>query len=395
MPRVIRPALLCALVGGVGLIIGALLAPEQTLFSYLAAYVYVLSLALGALVFLTIVNAMNATWPVAIRRVVETATSTLPLLALLFVPIVLGLRVLYPWHAPEEIADPKLRELVTHRAAYLNTPFFLGRAALYFAVWIGLAVLLRRWSLAQAVRTDGHGAPRTAPVPPLQLKARMRALSAGGLPPLGLTLSFASYDWIMSLTPGWFSTMYGVYFFAGGFIGAIALVTLLSAGADRAGVLGPLRPSHWHALGRLQLAFVIFWAYIAYFFFFLTWIANKPEEVTWFVPRVHTSWAAVSLLLVFGHFALPFFALLPYGPKRHRAPMAAIAVWILVVHFVDVYWLVLPALHTAGVQLHWLDLAALLAVGGAVVAFAAWRARPYPLVAADPALAAALAYESK
>ncbi len=384
----LRRALLAMAAGAVLLVIGVFVAPAQAAFSYLAAYACLLALALGTLAFLLIVNAMNARWPVAVRRLCEHATATLPLFVPLFVPVALAARTLYPWTSPGDIADAAVRKIVVHRTAWLNLPFFVTRAAIYFAIWTAIAWRLRAWSLRQ----DRGEAPAA-------LKLRMRVLSAAALPAFGLTLTFAAFDLTMSLTPDWYSSMYGVYFFAGGFIGAIAALTLLALGAERhhaADRFAPLSTSHTYALGRLMLAFTIFWAYIAYFQFFLIWIANKPHEVTWYLPRMHGSWAAVSVLLVAGHFGLPFLLLLPYGIKRRRRPLRAIAMWILAMHFVDMYWLVLPSLHRDAFTPHFADLGALLFVGGAVVAFGAWLARGHALVPkGDPALAAALAYESR
>jgi hypothetical protein len=370
-------------IGAALIVVGLLVDAKRTLHAYLAAYAFVLSLALGALLFLATIHAMNAGWPVALRRLVEVMVSVFPLLAILLVPVLVGMKELYPWLTPESFSDTHTRELVEHRLAYLNTPFFIVRAAIYFACWIAVALLLRAWSLRQDVD------------PSPELKLHMKRLSAGALPALGITLTFASFDWLMSLTPDWYTTMFGVYFFAGGFVGALALLTLVAMGVERRGLLSPLKPSHYYALGRLMLAFVIFWAYIAYFQFFLIWIGNRPGEATWYLERMTAGWGIASVLLALGHFGVPFLLLLPYALKWRRAPLAVIAGWLLLMHYFDSCWLVLPALK-AGPRWSWYELAPLLAIGGLTLAFALWRAAAHPLVPeGDPRLAEAFAYESR
>jgi hypothetical protein len=376
-------AVACAAVGAVGLALGLVVSPRQALYSYLGAFTYVATVTLGALVFLQIVLAMNATWPVAVRRVVEAIVGTMPLLALAFVPIALGLGTIYPWAHPGSIADEHVREAVRHKRAWLDGAGFVARAALYFALWIGTALWLRR----DSAREDADAA--SAPGP------RMRAVAAATLPGTGLTITFAAFDWWMSLTPAWASTMYGVYVFAGGFVSALALITLVAARATDAGRL-PLGPSHFHALGRLLLAFVVFWAYAAFFQLFLVYMADKPDEAPYYAVRARTSWSALSVALGVACFVIPFAALLPYAPKRRRAYVAGVSVWLLAAHALDVHWLVMPAAFPVALHAHWLDVAAYLALGGAFVALGARLARGRaPLPVNDPSLPRALRYESR
>lgn len=381
--RLIGASLGLALVGVALLIAGAILDPRRFFFSYLAAYAYAVSVAVGALIFLMICHAMRAGWPVAVRRLLEAIVGALPLLAVLFVPLLLGLGSLYPWLDPASIPDEHVRELVHHKEPYLNLPFFLIRTALYFAIWIGAAALLRRWSL----RSDEDAA--------LDVGVRPQALSAGALPLVGLALSFAAFDWLMSLDPTWVSTMYPLYIFAGGFVSAIALLTVLTFAADRAGLLPGISASHYYALGRLLFAFTIFWAYVAYFQLMLIWVANLPGEVQFYVRRSGGPWGAVSVVLAFTQFVIPFFVLLSYRLKRSPAILAAVSAWILAAHYIDVHWLVLPELARGGFPYHVLDVGALLAISGASVAFAALRLRGRRVLPInDPGLARALRYES-
>jgi len=199
----------------------------------------------------------------------------------------------------------------------------------------------------------------------------------------------------MSLTPTWYSTMYGVYWFAGGFLAFFGLIVLLLMGVQRAGFLAEIGRSHWYALGRLMLAFTIFWAYAAYFQFFLIWMTNKPQEASFYALRMSGSWGIASVVLGVGHFVLPFFALLSYRVKQRAASLAPICVWLLLVHAFDMLWLVMPGVRQTGAVLSWIDLAAFLFVGGATLAFGVLRQRGLSIVARhDPALEAAFEYES-
>ncbi|WP_437901573.1 hypothetical protein [Sorangium sp. So ce124] len=373
-----------ALLGALLLVIGAFVDRERLFYAYLAAYAFAVTTAVGALLFLMTCHAMNATWPVAVRRLTEAIVGALPLLCALFVPLLFGLGALYgEWLHPESIGDEHVRSIVLHKAPYLNLPFFLVRTGFYFAVWLVFGVLLRRGSMT------GDANPALAD------SRRLRVISVAGLPPVALTLSFAAFDWLMSLAPTWVSTMFPVYVFAGGFVAAIALLTVLAFAAERAGLLPGLNESHYYALGRLLLAFTIFWAYAAFFQLLLIWIGNKPAEVEFYVLRSHGPWAVMSVVLVLTRFVIPFVILLNYRIKRRPAWLSAVAAWIFVAHYLDMHWLVAPEAPGARAPFHWLDAAALLAVVGSCVAFTVLRARGKPLVPVnDPALPAAFRYES-
>jgi hypothetical protein len=269
-----------------------------------------------------------------------------------------------------------------HKAFWLSPGFFLGRAAFYLLVWGILAELFLGWSTNQ----DLDGDPGWT--------ARQRRLGGAALPLAGLTLTFASFDWVMSLHPTWFSTIFGVYVFAGDFVGAVALLVVVLAAADRSGLLdGLLTRSHWHSLGKLLFAFVCFWAYIAFCQYMLIWIGNLPEEIPWYLVRARGAWAPVGAILFVGHFVLPFLALLPRWVKRQPAALAGIAAWVLAMHWLDVYWTVMPRLHPDRAAPHASDLTALVGIGGAAVAVAILRLRGRaPVPVGDPALAASAEY---
>jgi hypothetical protein len=380
---VIKASIGLAAFGVVLLVIGLFVDPARVVFAYLTAYVYVVSIAVGALLFLMSCNAMRAGWPVALRRLTEGIVMTLPLLAVLFLPLLFDLGALYPWVRPEEVTDARARELLEHKRPYLNLGFFLIRTAIYFVIWSVVGHLLCRWS----ERKDRN---RRLPV-----EHKLYALSGGALPLVALAVTFASFDWLMSLSPWWFSTMLPVYFFAGGLLGAIALLTVLTVLVERRGWLPALSASHYYALGRLLLTFTIFWTYTAFFQLLILWSADRPEEVDFYLKRIHGPWRTVTAVLVLVQFAIPFLLLLNYQLKRVPFALATLAIWLLVAHYIDVHWLIVPELSRSGSPYSFLDLGAVLAVGGVTVAFAVYRLRGrYLFPINDEALPRALRYDS-
>src|SRR5690606_25040978 len=275
---------------------------------------------------------------------------TLPFMALLFLPLAFGVQELYIWARPEVVAaDPILQA----KAPYLNVPFFLVRAVLYFVIWSALA-----WTLsACSLRHDRDGDPGLA--------RKMQRLSGGGLVVYAITVLFMSVDWMMSIDPHWFSTIYGVLFMGGQGLSAmafaIAVLVLLARTEPMSRVVGA---AHLHDLGKLLLAFVMLWAYFNFSQFLIIWSGNLPEEIPWYLARLRGGWEWVSLLLVVGHFALPFLLLLNRDLKRTGRTVATIAVLIIVMRLVDVLWLLGPEQGQALVHIQWLDLVAQVAHGG-------------------------------
>jgi hypothetical protein len=316
-----------------------------------------------------------------VRRIGETVFATIPVMAALFLPVLLGLHDLYEWTHAEAVASDALLQWKT---PYLNVPFFLIRAALYFGCWSFIALLYYRGSRGQ----DATGDPAVS--------ARLRRLAGPGIIVLALTTSFASVDWIMSLTPHWYSTIFGVYFFAGSFVGFIALLSVVAVAMRQAGLLDTvISAEHLQDIGKLLFAFTAFWAYIAFSQFFLIWYANLPEETIWYRERMEGSWITVSLFLMAGHFGVPFFYLMGRAVKRRGWTLAIGGAWLLGMHFVDLYWQVMPTLHPEGFSPSLLDVAALVTVGGCFVAAASWLMRRQALVPLrDPRLAESLAFEN-
>ena len=338
--------------GGAGALLlfaGLLLDPAQLFQSYLMAYLFCLAFGLGSLAVLLLHNLTGGAWGFAVRRLLEGALRTLPLLALCFVPIALGRVYLYEWARPEALADPAL----AHKAPYLNTTFFLARAALYFAVWIGLA----RAVLRASERADRSGDAR--------VMLRLRRVSAAGLVLYVLTMTGAAFDWAMSLEPHWYSTIYGVQFVVGQGLAALCLGTLCAARLARHPPFTRwLRPRHFHDLGNLIFAFVMLWAYVSFSQFLIIWSGNLPEEVPWYLHRSTGGWQAIAWTLFVLHFALPFGVLLVRRSKRSAEVLSAVALLLIALRLVDLFWLIAPALHRSGLHVSWMDLAAPLFLCG-------------------------------
>jgi hypothetical protein len=348
-----------AAVGVVGLALTVaglfLVSPNQFYRSYLWSYVFFVGLAVGSLAWLMLQYLTGGAWGVVIRRPAEAAARTLPLVALLFVPIVIGIPNLYQWAHPNIVAAD---EMLRHKQPYLNVPFFLGRAAIYFLGWGFLAWFLNRWSMKE----DVDGSTRA--------HSRMAAISGPGLVFWGFSITFMALDWVLSLDPHWYSTMFGLLFVAGQGLSSLAfLVTLLVLLSYRSPMSDVLTPRHLHDLGKLLLALVMVWAYFSFSQFLIIWAGNLPDEIPWYLERLKGGWQYVALLLVVGHFALPFALLLSRDLKRNFKLLASVAVFILFMRFVDIYWLVTPDFDKGAFHLSWLDFSAPIGIGGVWLAY--------------------------
>lgn len=380
--------------GGLGVVgIGATLAVGagehggRAMFSYLWAFAAVLGLGLGALGWLLIEHSVRSQWSAVFKRIAENMAVTLPLFALLFIPIAtLGFHSLYPWtHETDEILAKKVW--------YLSSGFFMGRAVFYFAVWSVLATILYRMS----VRQDGLGADLVARD---RVSLTLRKVSAAGIFFWALTLSFAAVDWLMSLQPHWYSTIFGVYFFAASILAFFAFLTLVSMGLKKAGVLkDAITVEHFHDLGKYLFGFTIFWAYIAFSQFVLIWYANIPEEVEFYMVRLEGGWEYISYALPVAHFFIPFFFLLSRHVKRSGTMLAVACVWTLFMHLVDMFWLIMPNSGGHGAHAHldlsWTDITALVGVAGLfMAAFGVFLKKNAVICINDPRLPDSLAHEN-
>jgi hypothetical protein len=329
---------------------GALIFPPVFFRAYLSAYIFWIGIPVGALALLMLHHLVGGRWGFMIQRVLEAAIQTLPLMALLFIPLLFGLADLYPWAQTEVVAaDPLLQQ----KAAYLNIPFFIARAVAYFAVWIVLGRLLVTWSLQQDRSADDT------------LTLRLQRLSGPGLVLYGLTVSFAVIDWIMSLEPKWYSTIFGMIFMVSFGLAAMALAILATRFLESEKPLAQVvSPDRWHDLGNLLLALVMFWAYLNFSQFLLIWSENLAEEIPWYLHRIGGGWEWVAVALILFQFALPFILLLSRNTKRDSRTLAAVAAAILFMHWLDILWMVVPSFYPARFHFHWLDIAAPVAIGG-------------------------------
>lgn len=363
--------------GGIVVLIGLAMDAKQLFFSYLLAFMFFLSLGLGGLLLTMLHHLFDAGWSVPIRRLNEHLACSLPYLGLMFLPLLFFSGTIFSWigmNPPDHALHAK--------QVYLNVPFFIVRAFLYFGIWSWLALSLRRASLKQ----DQDGA--------VEHTRRMRFLSALGIVLFAFTLTGAAIDWMKSLQYQWFSTMYGVYYFAGSVWTTLAVLFLLMLVLKKEQVLsGVLSARQFHCVGVLMLAFTVFHAYITFSQYFIIWNGAIPEETFWYVLREKGSWWDVGLLMVFGHFLLPFLLLLRIDAKRTTALMIPLCGWFMLMHFMDLSYNIMPVLHPDGFVLHWLDVACWLLIGGVMLKLFVKNLSaypPYPLK--DPRLHEALAH---
>lgn len=329
---------------------GALIFPPSFFRAYLSAYIFWVGIPVGCLALLMLHHLVGGRWGFMIQRILEAAIQTLPLMALLFIPLFFGLPDLYPWARTEVVAaDPLLQQ----KAAFLNVPFFIARAVVYFAVWIVLGRLLVTWSLQQDRTADDT------------LTLRLQRLSGPGLALYGLTVSFAAIDWMMSLEPKWYSTIFGMMFMVSFGLAALAMAILATRFLETEKPLAHVAsPDRWHDLGNLLLALVMFWAYLSFSQFLLIWSENLTEEIPWYLHRIGGGWEWVAIALILFQFGLPFVLLLSRTTKRNSQILATVAGAILFMHWLDTIWMIAPSFYPAGFHLHWLDIAAPVAIGG-------------------------------
>jgi hypothetical protein len=340
-------------VGIIGILLAAfgfVINQKHFFHTYLVAYVFWATLMLGALFFTMLHHVSGAVWSIVLRRLLENIMSTVPILAILFIPIIFGMHDLYHWTHEEAVAGDALLQ---KKAAYLNTPFFVIRTVVYLSIWFLLSRLLFKTSLAQ----DSEFQPD-------QIK-KMRKISAPGIVIFALTITFAAFDWLMSLDPHWYSTIFGLYIFAGSFLSVLAFLVIIATALRKKKVLSDIITiEHYHDLGKFLFGFTIFWGYMAFSQYFLIWYGNIPEETIWFRHRWEGTWKYITMVLVFGHFLIPFLMLMLRAVKRNLNLLRIISYWILFMHFLDLYWLVMPNLYEHGFHISWIDFATFLGLGG-------------------------------
>jgi len=329
---------------------GGFHSPTQFFRSYLFAFVFWVGAALGCSAILMLHHLVGGRWGFPLRRSLESGTRAIYLMAVLAVPLLFGLRLLYRWADPEKV---KLDALLQYKAPYLNVPFFIVRTAIYFIIWIAMAYFLNKWSLKQ----DETGDP--------SLTARLQNLSGPGLVIFGLTVTYASVDWVMSLEPQWFSTIYGMIFMVTEGLAGMSIVTIVVI------LLSPYEPLYdlvskrvLNDYGNLLLTFTMLWAYLSFSQYLIIWSGNLQDEIPWYVSRASGGWAWVALALVIFHFAVPFLLLLSRFVTRRKLWLGVVAAIQLVMSVIDIFWLTVPAYERAGPQFHVLDWLAVLGIGG-------------------------------
>lgn len=358
----------------------------RAMFAYLFGFSVTLSLALGCLVFVLIQHVTRAGWSVAIRRIAEVSISLLPLFIIFFIPIALSTHDIFPWTHEDHID-----EILVKKLPYLNESFFLMRSFGYLLVWAVMGVIFYRLSVSQ---DPGHK---------FDVTKTMQALSAPAVIIFGLSVTFAAFDWLMSLQPHWYSTIFGVYFFAGCLLFGLAFITLMSMLLQKAGLMrGVITSEHYHDLGKLMFGFTVFWSYIAFSQFMLYWYGNIPEEIEFYTHRMHNGWDVVSWAMPVTHFVVPFLALMSRFLKRVKLVLCINCFWIIFVHLIDLYWLILPTYNDPNVHEgptpFSVSLMDVLAVGGMLSIFFGLYlivlGRRKLLAVGDPRLKESLAFEN-
>jgi hypothetical protein len=372
-----------ALVAGLGLIGAGFGSNHDTFardasFSYLLAFVFWLTLALGGLGFVLIQHLTRSGWSVAVRRTAEAVASTLPAFLVLFVPLIFALHQLYPWTGTD------VPEAVAAKRGYLNETFFLIRAAVYLLIWTFLSRRLVKLSVNQDYSGDAN------------VTGRLQAISPVGTLLFALSLTFAAFDWIMSLAPQWYSTIFGVYIFAGAMISIFSLLSLIAVALRRLPEMDKvITIEHNHALGKFLFGFTVFWAYIGFSQYFLIWYSNIPEETIFYKLRFVPGWVDASWALLLGQFVLQFFIMLPREAKRVPAWLCIGSLWALTFHLLDIYWLIMPNRDPKGLRVTLTDIGALLSVGGIFFFLVLRQLRGEALIPLrDPRLEESLAMEN-
>ena len=358
---------LVAGLGALGLgVLGAFASPDQFFRSYLLGWVFWASIAVGCVPLVMLGHLTGGAWGLVIRRMLEAGIATLPFVAVGFLPILAGMESIYVWARPEAVAKDAILQF---KEPYLNVPFFIARTLLYFGILAGFGFALRRWSAEQ---------DRTANI---ALSRKMQVLSGPGLLISGIAVTFASVDWLMSLEPHWFSTIFGMWYLACVGLTAFAFVIILLVRfQDQAPFSEVVRPGIFHDLGKLLLAFVMVWAYLSFSQFLIIFAGNLPEEIPYYLDRSQGGWEWVALLVVLLHFVLPFVLLLSRDLKRDAGRLLLVAALVLGMRFVDFLWLIVPTFSHAHLSVHWMDLVLPVGLGGVWLALFFGRLQMRPLI---------------
>jgi hypothetical protein len=376
--RLQQRALIVGVVALLAGAVGAVMNVDQFFRSWLIGFLFCLSLSLGSLSLLMLQHISGGQWGMVARRIFEAGSRLLPVVAILAVPVIIGMPRIFAWAQPGAEANPIIQE----KRFYLNVGFFIARTVIYFVFWMALVWSLNKWSAEQDA---GRALSKVDSI-------RFRTVSAPGLLFLVITVTFASVDWVMSLEPEWFSTIFGLLTVAGSGLTGLAFTIIVLAAIDKDHPQGTLlTPRHFHDFGKLLLAFVMLWAYLSFSQFLIIWSANLPEEIPWYLRRWGGGWQWVGLLLIFGHFVLPFVLLLSSDIKRSGRTLIGVAVTIILMRIVDLFWNIGPLHDEESFGATWLDAVAPVALGGIWLAIFLWQLQTRPLLPmGEPYLAEAL-----
>lgn len=370
--------------GFFGLILSTLLFftdKKQFFFSYLTVFCFFLTLSLGSMFIVLILHLTRAGWGVVVRRISEHFMCNVGYMAILFIPLAFGVHDLYHWTHADEVAIDHLLQI---KSPFLNIPFFYLRTILYFGSWIWLARRFFKYSILQDKKADSN------------ITLKLQKSAAYSILIYGLTQSFAFIDWVMSITPHWYSTIFGVYFFAGSAMVAFVVLSLTLMYLRKNGFLANIvSVEHFHDLGKLSYGFMIFWSYIAFSQFFLIWYANIPEETLFYQQHFNGTWNHVSLLLCIGHFAIPFLGFMSRHIKRNLTLHAIMASWLVFMHYVDMFWIIMPNITPEGFSFKLVDLTIFIGIGGVYFSLFFSRLKKYYLVPVnDPRLSESISFKN-
>jgi len=367
--KIQRNALIVGVIALAVSVVGLVQSREHFFQSYLFAYIFVSGLALGSLGIFFLHNVVGGNWGVAIRRFIESGLQTLPLIALFVIPVLIGIKTLYSWTNPEVRAHDFA---VGHKAFYMSVPFFIIRTVVYFAIWFFFGQRILR----MANEHDRTGDPA--------LFKKIKGASAPALLIFTLSTTYAFVDWIMSLEPNWYSTIYPWMFTVGEFLltfsFVIALMILLS---DREPFASFLKTSHYHDLGNLMLAFTMLWAYLAFSQLIIIWSENLPDEIPWYIRRFSGGWGYLAWFISIFHFCVPFFLLLMRFIKKNPQRLRMVAIWMIIVRIIDVFWIVVPAFRQRGLEIYWTDIAVLIGLCGIWLWYFLGKLKARPLLVPD------------
>ena len=385
--RLQRRAVLIGILGAVASIIGAIINFDQFLHSYLLAYMLWLGLSLGCLALLMLQYLSGGMWGFIIRRPLEAGTRNLPFMAVLFLPLLLGMKRLYPWSQNGFIEKlPEHDRALWKWHSYLQPGSWIFRALVVLIVWNLLAFLLNRWARRQDERDE---------LPAVRRK-RYQMLSAPGLVIYGFTITFAAVDWVMSLNPFWYSTIYGLLFMIGEALLAFCFVVILLATFGQYRPLsGLLQREHFHDLGKLMLASVLIWAYFSFSQLLIIWSGNLPEEIHWYLQRLAGGWKYVAAAIILFHFALPFSLLLSQDLKRHGRRLMFIAVLLFLMRYVDLFWYIAPNFTEHHFHYSWMDFVVPVGMGSLWLALFFYQLKARPLLPLRDPLWAELMQQQK